>query len=43
VLWTVLKNPVQVSEEQLQKLTKVMGENARPVNSIGRRYILESQ
>ncbi|HLC16140.1 MAG TPA: carbonic anhydrase [Thermodesulfovibrionia bacterium] len=43
ILWTVLKNPVQVSEEQLQKLSKVMGENARPVNPIGRRYILESQ
>lgn len=43
VTWTVLKNPIQASEEQLQKFSKVMGKNVRPVNTIGRRFILETQ
>ena len=43
VIWTVLKTPIQASEEQLQKLSKVMDKNARPVNPVGRRFILESK
>ena len=43
VTWTVLKTPIQASEEQLQKLSKVMDKNARPVNPVGRRFILESK
>ena len=39
VSWVVLKKPIIISEEDLQKLEAAMGENSRPVQPVLRRSI----
>lgn len=41
VTWYVLDTPVQLSEEQLEQLREVMGANARPVQPIHDRALVE--
>ncbi|MEA5598913.1 carbonic anhydrase [Rivularia sp. UHCC 0363] len=41
VNWIVLKQPVGISIQQLQKFAKVFPMNARPVQQIERRFLLE--
>jgi carbonic anhydrase len=44
VNWTVLKTPIEVSEEQIQKFRTLMGvENNRPVLAVNKRFVLESK
>jgi len=44
VNWTVLKTPIEVSEEQVQKFRTLMGvENNRPVLDVNKRFVLESK
>ena len=42
VTWLVLKQPVAVSKFQIARFFKVMGTNARPVQALNHRSILES-
>ncbi len=43
VNWSVLKTPIEVSEEQIEKFKSVMGfNNNRPVLPVNKRFILES-
>lgn len=43
VNWSVLKTPIEVSEEQIEKFRSVMGfNNNRPVLPVNKRFILES-
>ena len=42
VLWTVMNNPVEVSQEQIDEYTARFGGTARPVQQLNRRYILKS-
>ncbi len=42
VNWTVLKEPIQVSKEQIQTFADLVGENARPVQPVNNRFVLES-
>jgi carbonic anhydrase len=41
VRWIVLKNPVTVSKEQLEKMHAIMGDNNRPTQPLNARTILE--
>jgi len=44
VNWSVLKTPIQVSEEQIAKFRSVMGvDNNRPVLPVNKRFVLSSQ
>jgi carbonic anhydrase len=44
VSWSVLKTPVEVSEEQIEQFRKIMGfDNNRPVLPLNKRFVLESQ
>ena len=42
VTWTVYKQPVTLSASQIEDLTSVYSDNARPVQPIGDRVILSS-
>jgi carbonic anhydrase len=43
VNWIVLKTPIEVSEEQVEKFRSVMGfNNNRPVLPVNKRFVLES-
>lgn len=41
VNWLVLKEPVTVSFQQVEHFAATVGENARPVQTVGRRFVLE--
>lgn len=44
VNWSVLKTPIEVSEEQIAKFRSVMGvDNNRPVFPVNKRFVLASQ
>jgi carbonic anhydrase len=44
VNWTVLKTPIEVSEEQITKFRSVMGgDTNRPVLPVNKRFVLSSQ
>jgi carbonic anhydrase len=44
VNWSVLKTPIEVSEEQIAKFRSVMGvDNNRPVLPVNKRFVLSSQ
>ncbi|MFZ5908068.1 MAG: carbonic anhydrase [Nitrospirota bacterium] len=44
VNWSVIKTPIEVSEEQIQKFRTLMGvDNNRPVLPVNKRFILESK
>ncbi len=40
VNWIILKEPVKVSSQQVEKFAAIVGENARPAQVQGRRFIL---
>ncbi len=42
VNWIVLKQPLEISNQQVQKFAKIFPINARPVQQIKRRFVLES-
>ena len=42
VLWTVFRNPVEASAEQIRRFAQLFPVNARPVMPINRRFLLES-
>ena len=42
VLWTVLREPVQASREQIVRFTEAYPANARPLVPMGRRFLLSS-
>ena len=42
LLWTVFRSPVQASPEQIRQFAGLFPLNARPVQSINRRFLLES-
>jgi carbonic anhydrase len=42
VTWTVLKQPVEVSPEQIQRFAALFPDNARPIQGRHRRFLLES-
>lgn len=42
VLWTVFRRPVQASQAQIDALTKLFPPNARPTQSLNRRFLLET-
>ena len=39
--WTVFREPITASNEQVEKFAKVFGDNARPVQKRNHRYLLE--
>ena len=41
VAWFVMKTPIEVSAEQVSKLTAVMHQNARPVQPLHDRVVME--
>ncbi|MEO0802545.1 MAG: carbonic anhydrase family protein [Cyanobacteria bacterium J06642_2] len=41
VNWIVLKEPVPVSPGQVESFVAAVGENARPVQTVGRRFLLD--
>jgi len=41
VRWFVLKQPVQMSAEQVKEFEKIMGKNNRPIQPINARVILK--
>lgn len=43
VLWLVMKQPVQVSDEQIRIFTRLYRNNARPAQAVGDRLIKESR
>ena len=43
VSWIVLKNPVEASKEQIEMMKSIIGENARPVQKLNKRFLLESR
>jgi carbonic anhydrase len=43
VVWSVMKTPVEVSEEQISRFTAAIHDNARPVQSLNERVIREWQ
>ena len=43
VLWLVLKNPVEISQEQINIFSRFYQNNARPVQSQNGRVIKESR
>ncbi|MGD1913887.1 MAG: carbonic anhydrase [Rivularia sp. (in: cyanobacteria)] len=42
VNWIVLKEPVEISSQQVQKFVNIFPNNARPVQQTKRRFVLES-
>ncbi len=42
VVWTIMKEPIKVSEKSIAEFQKLYSANARPLQDIGRRYILEN-
>lgn len=42
VNWIVLKEPIEISTQQVSQFTKIIPMNARPVQDIKRRFLLES-
>ncbi len=40
VLWLMMKNPVNASHEQVEKIHKIMGDNNRPLQPVNARPIL---
>ncbi|MDH5326029.1 MAG: carbonic anhydrase family protein [Gammaproteobacteria bacterium] len=40
VNWFVMKNPVQVSKQQIKQFLSIVGENARPVQAANGRFVL---
>ena len=44
VIWSVLKTPIEVSEEQIAKFSSIIGvNNNRPVQPVNKRFVLASQ
>lgn len=43
VLWTVFAQPVEASSEQIQTFAAMFPNNARPVQTLNRRYLLENR
>jgi carbonic anhydrase len=41
VIWTVFKTPIEASPKQIRELSSLFPANARPVNRLNRRYLLE--
>lgn len=41
-MWTVLKHPVPISSVQLQAFAKLFPSNARPLQPLGRRFLLQT-
>lgn len=41
VVWTILKEPVAVSDAAIEEFQEIYAMNARPLQETGRRYILE--
>ena len=41
LVWTVFRDPITASKEQVEKFAKVFGNNARPVQKRNHRYLLE--
>ena len=41
VNWIVMKQPVTVSFQQVEQFADAVGENARPVQALGRRFVLD--
>ncbi len=42
VLWTVLKTPIEASAEQIRRFAQLFPLNARPVQQLNQRYLLET-
>lgn len=42
VIWTVFRNPVEMSPEQVRQFAGIFRMNARPVRGLNRRFLLES-
>ncbi|MBN2646254.1 MAG: carbonic anhydrase family protein [Thiotrichales bacterium] len=42
VYWMVFKQPLEASAEQIQRLTEVLGDNARPPQALNARHLLKS-
>ncbi|WP_374370979.1 carbonic anhydrase [Dongia sp.] len=42
VLWTVFKQPIEASPGQIEQFAKLFPTNARPVQGMNRRFLLES-
>ena len=42
VLWTVFKNPIEASPEQIRQFAELFPVNARPVKPLNSRFLLES-
>lgn len=42
ITWTVLKEPVEASSEQIRRFAALFSSNARPTQSVDRRFLLES-
>jgi len=42
VLWTVFKNPIEASSAQIRQFAELFPVNARPVQSLNSRFLLES-
>lgn len=43
VLWTVFKDPIEASPEQIRRFAQLFPVNARPVQPLHRRFLLESR
>lgn len=43
VLWTVFKDPIEASPDQIRRFAALFPVNARPAQSLVRRYLLESR
>jgi carbonic anhydrase len=43
VNWLVMKSPVEVSAAQVKQFAKVVGHNARPVQSLNKRFVLAAK
>jgi carbonic anhydrase len=42
LVWTVFRAPIQASVEQIRQFATLFPRNARPVQAINRRFLLES-
>jgi carbonic anhydrase len=42
VLWTVFKDPIEASSEQIRQFAELFPVNARPIQSLNSRFLLES-
>lgn len=42
VYWMVFKQPIQASAKQIMQMNEILGENARPVQSLNSRAVLKS-